>query len=199
MCLSGCDSGPTFSTECPVRLAETESDFFPASVGKNWAYQYDHRINSDVDFSGSAETQGVVNWHVEARDCIKGTDTFTITETFEGITRHIKRTGTVTFDTLRVDTTWTRTLTVTKQRHRLRIDKYTADLPALQWRWPVAASDTVSVDTLLFAGFGTTDTRALTLVRNVGVLRWGGGYAGRSTNFETLTLMEASPPALSSP
>lgn len=188
---AGCDTLNSDDVQVPPtdRIANDSvivgSVYFPMDTGQTWTYQY-RQEKADEAFGHRDLTEGVLTWTVTGNTVLKDDVLWTIEERFEGMKTHIRGDGHRTEEPV----VWDRSFTAILSERLLDLGRYTQALPPVQWGYFDPAPDTVRVDTLLGAGFGRITSKSLTLVRDVGLVHWWGGTAGRGADYETFRLDE---------
>ncbi len=163
-----------------------EAVYIPLDPGRVWAYEYVKRTRSHEHLGGT-ETRGRLTWTVGSTLPAADGQAVMITEAFEGTHKRFRPDGVLDGED---PTSWTRSLSARLKGRVFELAAYTDRMPRIRWAYPVNTPDTVAVDTLLFAGFGTITSKRLALVRGVGITAWYGGTAGRFDDNEALRLLD---------
>ncbi|MFQ5571220.1 MAG: hypothetical protein ACE5G0_16205 [Rhodothermales bacterium] len=169
----------------PPPVIEDEVLYFPVRVGTTWTYAY-RKEREDEAFGGRDITEGILTWTVADSVASQGWIQLEIHEDFEGTTSHRRGDGHTTEDSA----AWSDSFRAILAERVLHLSRYTDELPQIQWKYPPETQDTVTVDTLLFAGFGRMTGKTMTLVREVGVTYWWDGTSGRGANYESIRRLE---------
>ncbi|HMB91569.1 MAG TPA: hypothetical protein VKP65_12025 [Rhodothermales bacterium] len=165
----------TFKVEvadiCTLVADQTYAAYFPIQVGHAWTYSY----QSDTQGMNYPhyQTTSTLQWElIAATACAHGSQTFTIQETFDGVT-------TLPSDNpdYREEQSWTRTLSGQIKGRALHLGRYTEALP-VQWSYPVSTPDTVETQTSAGSNYPYYSERSsIVLKRETGITRWYTGYS----------------------